>query len=85
MSSRDLASLLSIKRMPSACNCGCEVVMTSQGLAIDCLHREVNRLRLHRVHLLIELGRAMEALVRERVDISDYAFEPCRDNPSGDV
>ena len=85
MSSCDLASLLSIKRMPSACNCGCEVVMTSQGMAIDSLHREVNRLRLHRVHLLIEFGRAMEALVRECVDISDYAFEPCRDNPSGDV
>ena len=59
--------------------------MTSQGLAIDSLHREVNRLRLQRVHLLIELGRAMEALVRERVDISDYAFEPCRDNPCVDV
>ena len=85
MSSCDLASLLSITRMPSACNCGCEVVMTSQGLAIDSLHREVNRLRLHRVHLLIELGRAMEALVRERADISDYAFEPCRENPRGDV
>ena len=85
MSSCDLASLLSIKRRPSACNCGCEVVMTSQGLAIDSLHREVNRLRLKRVHLLIELGRAMEALVRERVDISDYSFEPCRENPCGDV
>ena len=85
MSSCDLASLLSIKRMASACNCGCEIVVTAQGLAIDSLHREVNRLRLHRVHLLIELGRAMEALVRERVDISDYAFEPCRENPCGDV
>ena len=85
MSSCDLASLLSIKRMPSACNCGCEIVMTSQGLTIDSLHRELNRLRLQRVHLLIELGRAMEALVRERVDISDYAFEPCRENPCGDV
>jgi hypothetical protein len=85
MSSCDLASLLSIKRMSLACNCGCEIVITSQGLAIDSLHREVNRLRLQRVHLLIELGRAMEALVRERVDISDYAFEPCRENPCGDV
>ena len=85
MSSCDLASLLSIKRMASACNCGCEIVVTAQGLAIDSLHREVNRLRLQRVHLLIELGRAMEALVRERVDISDYAFEPCRENPCGDV
>ena len=59
--------------------------MTAQGLAIDSLHREVNRLKLQRVHLLIELGRAMEALVRERVDISDYAFEPCRENPCEDV
>ena len=52
-----------------------EVVIKSQGFAIDSLHRQVERLKLERARLLIELGRAWDAILDAKIDFDHIAYE----------
>ena len=60
-------------------------LIESQGRAIDSLHRQVERLKLERVHLLIELGQAWEAILNAKVDPDEVTYvrgqEYCNCNP----
>ena len=53
-----------------------EVMIESQGFAIDSLHRQVERLKLERARLLIELGRAWDAILDAKIDFEHIAYEP---------
>ena len=49
-------------------------VIESQRLAIDSLHRQIDTLKLERAQMLIELGRAWDAMLDAK-DTSDIAYE----------
>ena len=52
-----------------------EIMIESQGFAINSLHRQVERLKLERARLLIELGRAWDAILDAKIDFDHIAYE----------
>ena len=52
-----------------------EIMIESQGFAINSLHRQVERLKLERARLLIELGRAWDAILDAKIDYDHIAYE----------
>jgi hypothetical protein len=52
-----------------------EVMIESQRFAINSLHRQVERLKLERARLLIELGRAWDAILDAKIDYDHIAYE----------
>ena len=62
--------------MTTAADSKFEILIESQGFAIDSLHRQVERLKLERARLLIELGRAWDAILDAKIDFEHIAYEP---------
>ena len=61
--------------MTTAVDSKFEMVIKSQSLSINSLHRQVDRLKLERAHMLIELGRAWNAILDAKIDFEDVAYE----------
>ena len=61
--------------MTTATDSKYDMVIKSQSLSIDSLHRQVDRLKLERAHMLIELGRAWNAILDAKIDFEDVAYE----------
>ena len=61
--------------MTTAADSKFEILIESHGFAIDSLHRQVGRLKLERARLLIELGRAWDAILDAKIDFDHIAYE----------
>ena len=61
--------------MTTATDSKFDTVIKSQSLSINSLHRQVDRLKLERAHMLIELGRAWNAILDAKIDFEDIAYE----------
>jgi len=62
--------------MTTAADSKYEMVIKSQSSAIDSLHRQVERLKLERARMSIELGRAWDAILDAKIDFEHIAYEP---------
>ena len=61
--------------MTTAADSKYDMVIKSQSLAINSLHRQVERLKLERAHMLIEIGRAWNAILDAKIDYVDVPYE----------
>lgn len=61
--------------MTTATDSKFDTVIKSQSLSINSLHRQVDRLKLERAHMLIELGRAWNAILDAKIDFVDVPYE----------
>ena len=52
-----------------------EMVIKSQSSAIDSLRRQLDRLKLERARMSIELGRAWDAILDANIDFEHIAYE----------